>query len=466
MASSIVKNFSWVLLAQIIVLLISVGRAILLPKYLSVDDYGYWEIYWFYSCYVALFCFGYNDGIYLQYGECNYSQLPLKYIRSANRLLLVILSVLSVIGVSCLLMMGANEYLNISYSFVFLNIPVVCITGVLIYIFQITNNFREYSIFSTVDKIFVFTTIIGLVISDKVYYPIIIIADFVGRLFVVGMMISKRKDLFFGDVVSIKQSWNYMYSNMRIGIKLMVANLMGMLLIGTGKVIVQVFGNISDFAIYSFGLSITGLILTAVTAISLVLYPTIKRVDKERYKYIFQDISSFTKLIGFISLLVYFPCCLFIEHYYPKYSSILSYINFFFVIVFASIKISVLNNTFYKVLRKEKAMLRANIGCIIFFFLICLLGFNIVNELWMVACCTSIALLMRYSVSEVYLAKALNLKAGNNVFFELVILTLFISITSLFRFQTSFILFGILIGIWSVLTTKKNYSLITRLFKN
>lgn len=461
--NTIVKNFSWVLIAQIVVLLISVGRAIILPKFLSVEDYGYWEIYWFYSCYVALFCLGYNDGIYLQYGECNYSQLPIKSIRSANRLLLKILGAMSLMGVTYLLSMEPNENFRISYSFVFLNIPIVCITGVLIYIFQITNSFKEYSLFSTIDKVFVFIIIIALVLLDKAYYPVIIIADFIGRLFVVGMMIVKKKDLFFGDVDSYSQAWQYMFSNMRIGIKLMIANLMGMLLIGAGKIIVQVFGGISDFATYSFGLSITGLILTAVTAISLVLYPTIKRIDKDRYQNIFKDLSKFTRLLGFISLLVYFPCYFFISYYYTKYSSILPYMNFFFVIVFANIKISVLNNTFYKVLRKEKAMLRANIGCIIFFILICLIGYSVVSELWIVACCTSVALLMRYALSEIYLANSLNVKRYWGILFEISILSLFLTITGFFRIQLSFLLFGVIICIWCGLTAKRNYQLVTRL---
>lgn len=460
---SIVKNFSWVLIAQIIVLLISVGRAIILPKFLSVDDFGYWEIYWFYSCYVALFCIGYNDGIYLQYGECNYSQLPIKSIRSANRLLLKILCTLSIIGVTYLLCTESNENFRISYSFVFLNIPVVCINGVLIYIFQITNSFKEYSRFSTIDKIFVFAIIIALVLLDAMYYPIIIIADFIGRLFVVGMMIYRRPDLFCGDLIPCREAWQYMCSNMRVGIKLMIANLMGMLLIGAGKVIAQILGGISDFAIYSFGLSITGLILTAVTAISLVLYPTIKRIDKDKYQQIFNNISAFTRLLGFLSLLLYFPCYLFINYYFTKYSSILPYMNFFFVIVFANIKISVLNNTFYKVLRKEKAMLRANISCIIFFIIICLIGYKIESELWMIACCTSLALLLRYSLSEVYLAKILNLRCLPGVIFEISVLILFLAITGFFRLGTSFFLFGIVFCIWCGLTAKRNYHLVTRL---
>ena len=39
------KGFLFTLLAQIIVLLLSIARSMILPKVLSVPDYGYWQIY-------------------------------------------------------------------------------------------------------------------------------------------------------------------------------------------------------------------------------------------------------------------------------------------------------------------------------------------------------------------------------------------------------------------------------------
>lgn len=465
MAKAIIKNFSWVFFAQIIVLLISIGRAIILPKYLSVDAFGYWELYWFYSSYVALFCLGYNDGIYLQYGECNYSQLPLQSIRSSNRLFLKILTIIAIFGILLLLLLDINPDTRLVFIFVVLNIPIVCITGVLIYIYQITNQFRQYSFFSVIDKILVFFTIIALIIFDELYYPYIIVADFFGRLMVVGLMITKRKDMFIGEVDSIKESWIYLLSNAKVGIRLMIANLMGMLLIGAGKIIVQVLGNISDFAEYSFGLSITGLVLTAVTAISLVLYPTIKRITSEKYAQLFCDINALTRLLGFLSLLIYFPCLIFVEYFYPKYISVLPYMNFFFVIVFANIKISVVNNTFYKVLRKEKEMLKANMGCIVFFCITCMSAFYFIPKIYIIALFTAIALLMRCILSEIYLSKELGIRPYINIIIETVFILIFCISTIKCSLYVSMIVTVVIFIVWNISTYRNNYRLIMRLLK-
>ena len=48
----------------------------------------------------------------------------------------------------------------------------------------------------------------------------------------------------FGKTTSFKESFRFMTENMSVGIKLMIANLMGMLLVGSGRIIVQLCGNI------------------------------------------------------------------------------------------------------------------------------------------------------------------------------------------------------------------------------
>ena len=68
--NSFLYNFSFVFGAQVLVLIISVLRALILPKFLPVEGFGYWEVYWFYTSYVGIFCLGYNDGIYLGIRRC------------------------------------------------------------------------------------------------------------------------------------------------------------------------------------------------------------------------------------------------------------------------------------------------------------------------------------------------------------------------------------------------------------
>lgn len=423
---SFLHNLSFVFGAQILVLMISILRALILPKFLSVEGFGYWELYLFYTAYVGIFCFGYNDGIYLNYGECDVEQLPMTIIRSANRMLCAFLSLIVVIVIVILL-----SFFNDSQSLFPLcmaagNVLVLGITSVFIYVFQITNQFKNYSFFSVVDKIAVLFTIILLIIVNNNNYRFIIVADFISKLGVLVWMVIKMPEMVFGRMAGFRESFLFMWKNMSVGIKLMVANLMSMLLVGAGKFIVQFFGDINDFAVYSFGVSVTGLVLTAVTAISLVLYPTIKRIPSDHYSEVFKKVNVSTRVLGLLSLLLYYPLYLFIAYFYPKYNSVLTYLAALSVIVFLQCKISLLNNTFYKVLRLETRMFMANMSCVILFILFALVFFPIHKEMGVIAMCTCMAMLVRCYSSEISLSKYIGIKPDFRIIIELSLLIIFL----------------------------------------
>ena len=149
LGKQILRNTSFVFSAQILVLLISIARALILPKIFPVESFGYWSVYWFYTSYVGIFCLGFNDGIYLKFGEYNYEELPHKLIRSAVRLFTWML--FSFTAICILLIVFFEDNSNIGYALLFasLNIPVMGLTSVFIYIFQITNQFKSCLLYTS-----------------------------------------------------------------------------------------------------------------------------------------------------------------------------------------------------------------------------------------------------------------------------------------------------------------------------
>lgn len=437
---SLVKNFSFVFGAQSIILIIGVIRALILPKILSVEDFGYWEVYWFYITWCGLFCLGYNDGIYLKYGECDYDQLPIKLLRSSIRLFIGMLAIFTFIAISVIFLFISNRDLQFALFFSALDIIVLGITGLFIYIFQITNQFKKYSFYSIVDKVLVIVVICFLFVSNEQNYRYIIVTDFLSKVIVLMSMICKGRELVVGEIEDFKKSVSFMWDAMSVGIKLLVANLMSMLLIGAGKFIVQIYGDIKDFAIYSFGISITGLVLTSVTAFSLVLYPTIKRVEVDRYPILFNKINDFTRLFGLSSIFLYFPVYYMVEIVYPQYSSVLVYLNILFALIFLQCKISILDNTFYKVLREEQSMLIANLTCVGFFVVLALLFFSNHSEIWVIALCTFIAMFYRCYCSEMFLNRKIGLPFSKQNRVEILIIGLFFLSTSVFSIAVAFVI--------------------------
>ena len=343
------------------------------------------------------------------------------------------------------------------------NIPAICLTGVFTHVFQITNRFKDYTFYSTIDKLLVLAVIVLLIVSKTANYKYIVIADFVGRLLVLFIMSYKLRSLLVGTVEPLAESWAFLWNNIKDGIKLMVANLMGMLLIGGGRIIVQALGDITDFALYSFGFSITGLILTAVSAVSLVLYPSVKMLPVESYPGLFANVNAFTRLIGTCSLLLYFPCFMFLAWFYPKYGAILPFLNLFFLIVYANIKISVLTNTFFNVLREENKMLMSNFACVLIFLIMGVILYSFISEIRVIALCTFIALALRSLGAELYLARLLNVSLTKSMITEWAYLGLFFISSCCFSLISAFVIMILGFIIWNVLNLDETKLLVKRI---
>ncbi len=69
-----IKNIGMISLVNIISIFSSVILALLLPKILSPDEYGYYRVFTLYVGYSGVFCLGLIDGIVLKHGGENYLQ--------------------------------------------------------------------------------------------------------------------------------------------------------------------------------------------------------------------------------------------------------------------------------------------------------------------------------------------------------------------------------------------------------
>jgi len=442
------KNLFYVMGAQFIILIISVILSLILPAFFSVESYGYWQIYLLYSAYVGIFAFGFNDGIYLRYGDNNYNELPFEKLRTSIRIFSLMSFGISIITAILVVAFCTDNDLRFAFLFSALNIFILGLTGIFTYILQITNQLKKYSFFSVADKILVIITVVLMFVINNNNYRIIIVIDFIAKAIVVSAMIYLCKELWIGKNSDIKIAFNEFKNNINVGIKLLIANLMGMLIIGIGRFIIQMFGNIKDFASYSFGITITGLVLTAITAFSLVLYPTIKRLDHNNYHTYFKNINSFIIAFNFLALLLYFPAYFGVNAFYTKYNDLLPYLNLLFIVTILQCKMSILNNTFYKVLRKEKEMLTANISSVVLFMVISPIFFYFTKSIWSIAFSTFITMMFRCYASEIYLKNFISIKLDHRYIVEILFIVLFIIITTFFNIIIGFILYLFFLIAW------------------
>ena len=71
----LLKDFGFVISSNLLTLAISTIVILIVPKVIGVKEYGYWQLFMFYSSYLGVLHIGWLDGIYLRYGGEQYAHL-------------------------------------------------------------------------------------------------------------------------------------------------------------------------------------------------------------------------------------------------------------------------------------------------------------------------------------------------------------------------------------------------------
>lgn len=419
------KNMFFVVSAQSVSLLLGIARTLILPILLGVTSFGYWQVYLLYISYAGVLAFGFNDGIYLKYGKYEYDKLPKEKFRSSIRLF-VLLQIIITITISVLIIFESDVSKQAAILWAIINIPVAGLTGVLINVLQITNQLKKYSFYTILDKIIVLLLILLVFLLKSNNFLLIVLIDTLSKVIVLAMMTYDCRDIIFGKGIDRKHAFRELTDNVAVGIKLMLANFAGMLVLGFGRILIERTANVETYGIYSFAISTMNLILILITAIGLVIYPTFNRIDNKNYPNYFTLLNKAIVVIIFGLLVMIFPLKIFISVFMTDYLKIFDYLSIIFAIIYVQSKMQILINSYYKLLRKESMMLRANLIGIVMAVIIILPLYMITRSVTMVALGTLIAMLIRLYLSEVYLKKVQGIDGNKNIILEVTGISLFI----------------------------------------
>ena len=403
------KNMLLALGAQAVALGVGLIKSLVLPVAMSVEGFAYWQVYVLYSGFVGVCAFGYTDGVYLLYGGCDYEDLPFERLRGANRVYCLFLIALSV-TLGCLAMLGDDGLRSFALTFVALDVFVLCMSGLCTYVLQVTNQFKRYSFCTVVDKVIFLAAAVCLAVAGLADFRLFVIIDAATKVVSLSCFVWCCRGVLFGRAVALAASLREAISYARTGISLMLANFSSMLISNLGRFIIDWLGDLASYAYYSFGSSVTNLVLTFVTAVSSVLYPKLKRVSDGELDAYYMRIDRAMLPIAAVGLLLYFPASVFVGAFYAKYAPMLAYLNVMFVSAVFQARMGILVNTFYKTLRMERRMLVANAQCVAAFALMAGISFWLTRDVWWIAASTAVTAALRCALSEREIRRSLGVR--------------------------------------------------------
>lgn len=369
--SSSISNLKYTMFSQLFVISTGIFRVLFIPVILCVNDYGYWQIYMLYAGFIGIFTYGFNDGIYLRYGQYSLKELPFELIKSS--LVFYILSafitaIIMFVVSSIIIEEQKRFFVSI---FLIVNFLTVIISSYFLFILQVTNNMKLYSNLLLIDKLlFVVLLLCVFIFEKELDFYVVIILDLISKIVTSIYLINRFSGFCFGKVNSFRLGWIEFIENINVGYKLLLGNLLAIFFISLSRLFVEFNFSIEMFSIFAFGLSLTGILILVANGVSVVIYPMLRRLDsatfKDIYLKMFEIITPF--LLFFVA--IFFIVEIIINKYVANYKDVLSFLPFLLLSTYYQVRVQILNNSFFKATRNESYLIYFNLASILIFLLL------------------------------------------------------------------------------------------------
>lgn len=421
-----IKNLSYTFVSNILSMIISAVLILVIPKLVGVESYGYYQLYLFYTNYVGVLYFGWCDGIYLRLGGKYYDGLDKPLYSTQFRLL----GLMEIIIYVCIFL-GSLMFINdVNKHFV---IGAVCLAAVgmclrwfITFILQPTARIKEYAIVTISEKILFVILAMFLMAVGYRDHKLILAADVLSKYVSLGIGIWYCRDIVFSKTVPIRTAIPEIKENMSAGIKLMLASLSSMLIIGVVRFGVENHWDIATFGKVSLTLSLSNMVMTAINAIAVVMYPMLRRTNEDSLPKIYGIMRVLLMGIIFGGIVLYYPAYKILSLWLPQYAASLRYAAILLPMCAYESKMSMLVNTYYKTLRLENLLMKCNMAALGLSVILTLVSTLVLNSVTAAIISILIVLIFRCVLSEIILSTKMPIKVIKDIVIELIMTVAFI----------------------------------------
>lgn len=393
--SSKVKGIFRVSASNILSLALSMVTSFVLPLFISVEEYGYWQLFVLYNSYVGFFVLGFNDGVHLNFATYDYDRKLIR-IFGAFKNFLLFLTIIETIFllVFCKFFICGNidEYYIIFLAV--LNLIPTALNGLFLYMNQATMRFKYYAISCIVDKVLFSIVLVFLIICNVQNVLIYIVAFTLCRYLVIGYNYLTSYEVFAFKPYAISKIKKIILSNFINGFPLMLAVILGNSIIVGSRLLVKSQFGISTFGAFSFSIHTIVIASQFIAAIASVFYPILKRYPMDNLAGAYTILDKSTSILSALLLLSYYPIAMIILLLYTKYAGVLEYLTFVYPLFVFQCKASILITNIYKVRNKIMSLIVANVAAIIIHLVFVFMAYYIYGSVTSIA----IAVLISYGI--------------------------------------------------------------------
>ena len=441
-----------VTLSNLLTLVSGIFVGLLLPKIITVGDYGLYKTFTLYLTYAGFFSLGIIDGIVLDYGGYNLDQLDRPSFRSYFKWYAIIHSFF--FGIIIVISLFFD---NADYKFICIMLAVSMVannfTGYFQQISQFTERFGEYSIRKIIQSGINIVAILALYMikqnGGNIDYKLYVIVFALTNVVLMCWYLITYRDIWVGKAAPIRATGIQIKHLMLIGFPLLFANLCSTLILTLDRQFVNVLFDNDTYAIYAFAYNLLSLVTVATSAVSTVLYPLLKRTSEDVLKENYQLISRLVLITIFLAISAYFPLCILIDSFLPKYHDSLQIFRIIFPGLAISTSVTVVMHNYYKTLGKNLIYFKKSIVVLLisaFANIVAYYGFHTTQA---ISIASIVTMVIWYCTSEQYFVKAYSIKRARTLSYLLTMMCLFYIVSLLGNPILGFIIY---LAIWIIVS--------------
>ena len=259
--SNLKKNIFFAFGSQGLQLLRSILVSLLIPKTLGIEEFGFWQLFIFYTQYSGFLHLGLLDGIYLREGGKHYKELDFRSLGAQFRIFLIwqfiIIIPFIILGLNSsdinrtIIIISSCIYAIINNTFTFFQ-----------YILQAVNEIKKTSEKKGLVSILFILSVFALLLFRTTYFmPYVlcyIMCHLIGMLFLILNAKEILTNICYKITPTIKSELLY---NFQHGFILMTSTITGMLILGFGRFLVNLKWGIKEFAMISFAFATSSAVI-------------------------------------------------------------------------------------------------------------------------------------------------------------------------------------------------------------
>lgn len=417
-----------VVIANLVNFVCSVLITLILPKLISIKDYGEWQYFLLLFTYVEVCQFGFANGVYLRYGGCSFEEMDLGLLK--KQFMIVFLFILTGVGV---ILFYTHQVLSISILGFVLCIPIMTWRFFVDYLLQASGHTDEYAKILLCDKL-LFSLFL---LFHYLYFDVFHVNDIINSFIYSKILISIYCCIYLKEFlqagirkISVWAALQELMNNISVGSKLLFATVCSLLIVGSIRfVIVDIFDK-SIYGKVAIVLSVCSFIMVFVNAVSIVMFPSLRNLLNRGVsirKYYQAAYVLFNLLMLFLLLSAY-PLLFIFKYWLIQYSESGVFIFILLPVILFDSNWSIFSVTLLKVYRKESLILKITIVSLLFslFFITFLINFQDILLVEYFISLIPLVLLIRFIYAEQYVDKLLTVNTRQiNIF---VVLTVFLFI--------------------------------------